>query len=101
MIQEKKSYAKFFGATNFIDTKKNDIIKIINKISQGKGLDYAIDTTGKKETMEAAYNCVNKFSGHAILCGVPNPLSLKNKYRSFSSLLWTTIERHWRGRDNS
>ena len=38
-----------------------------------EGLDYAIDTIGKKHSMQLVYNVVKKQSGKAILCGVPNP----------------------------
>ena len=46
-------------------------------------MDCAIDTTGKKKIMEIVYNSVSKSGGHAILCGVPNPLNLKININPF------------------
>lgn len=74
---EKLKFSKKFGATHTINPKKSDIRSEIKTIIGENRLDYAFDTVGKKETMELVYNCVNKFSGKAILCGVPNPFGLK------------------------
>ena len=74
---EKLKFSKKFGATHTINPKKSDISSEIKAITGENGLDYAFDTVGRKETMELVYNCVNKFSGKAVLCGVPDPLGLK------------------------
>ena len=74
---EKLKFSKKFGATHTINPKKYDIISEIKNIIGENGLDYAFDTVGRKETMELAYSSVNKFSGKAVLCGVPDPLGLK------------------------
>ncbi len=75
--QEKMESALKFGATHFLNFKdkqlKNKILKILNNDE----MHFSIDTVGKKNTMEFAYNISSKFNGHVILCGVPNPLSLK------------------------
>ena len=73
---EKLEFSKKFGATHTINSKNYDVESEIKKIAPN-GVDYAFDTVGRKETMELAYNIVNKFSGKAVLCGVPNPLGLK------------------------
>lgn len=74
---DKLSFSKKFGATHTINAAGSSIEKEIGKIIGNKGLDFAFDTVGKKEMMELAYNSVNKQTGKAVLCGVPNPLGLK------------------------
>ena len=73
---KKLEFAKKFGATYLINSKKQDIQEEIKKIAPN-GIDYSFDTVGKKETMELCYNLTNKFTGKTVLCGVPNPLGLK------------------------
>lgn len=72
-LDEKLQAAKMFGATHTINASTNDPSREINRLTGSKGLDFAIDTVGRKETMELIYDNVSKTSGKAILCGVPNP----------------------------
>ena len=65
--------ARKFGANYTINSFKNNLKKELKIIICDESLDFAIDTVGKKETMEFVYNIVNKYSGKAILCGVPTP----------------------------
>ena len=60
--------AKYFGATHTINPSKENLNKKIMKITNNFGLDYAIDTVGKKETMEFVYNHVKKkqWKGHFV-----------------------------------
>ena len=74
---EKLNFSKKFGATHTINSKKTDIETELKKIAGINGLDFAFDTVGKKETMELVYKSVNKYSGKAVLCGVPDPFGLK------------------------
>ena len=80
---KKLKKTKFFGATHTINPLKQNLSKQIMKITKNLGLDYAVDTVGKKETMEFVYNHVNKIKGKAILCGVPNPKDLKISINPF------------------
>ena len=73
ILDEKLEAAKKFGATHTVNSSKIDLKKETEKLTHGEGLDYAIETVGKKETMEFIYNNVKRTSGKAILCGVPNP----------------------------
>jgi len=72
-LEAKLEVAKRFGATHTVNSSKADLKKELEKLTNQQGLDYAIETVGKKETMEFVYNSVKKTSGKAILCGVPNP----------------------------
>jgi len=74
---EKLNFSKNFGATHTINSERTDVQSELLNIAGKDGISYAFDTVGKKETMEFVYNSVNKYSGKAVLCGVPNPLGLK------------------------
>lgn len=74
---EKLDFSKRFGATNIINSEEVDIEIELKKILGNNSLDFAFDTVGEKDTMELIYRSVNKYSGKAILCGVPTPLGLK------------------------
>lgn len=73
ILDEKLEIARKFGATHTANSSKIHLKNEIERLTDGKGLDYAIEAVGKKETMEFAYNNVKGNSGKAILCGVPNP----------------------------
>ncbi len=73
VLDEKLEAAKRFGATHTINSLKTGLGKEILRLTNNQGLDYAIDTVGKKETMEVVYDHVKRAGGKAILCGVPNP----------------------------
>ena len=73
ILDEKLEAARKFGATHTVNSSKSHLAKEVERITDGAGLDYAIEAVGKKETMELAYNNVKETSGKAVLCGVPNP----------------------------
>lgn len=73
LSDEKLEFVKKFGATHTLNSSKVDAKNEIDKITNGEGLDFAIEAVGNKSTMELAYNSVKKFGGKAILCGVPKP----------------------------
>lgn len=82
IYDHKLQSAKIFGATHTISARTENIEQRIREIlgeqtEDNKGLDYAFDTVGKKQTMEFIYNSVKKASGKAIMCGVPNPPKIK------------------------
>ncbi len=77
---EKLEFSKQFGVTQTINSRVNSFAVIKEKITQivsGEGLDYAFDTSGRKEIMELIYDLVKKSSGKVVFCGVPNPPGLK------------------------
>lgn len=51
----KLATAQKFGATHLINAKKEDPVKKIKELTDGKGVDYAFESAGLKETMEQAY----------------------------------------------
>ncbi len=77
---EKLEFSKQFGVTHAINSRKHDfseIIEIIQQLVGKEGLDYAFDTSGRKEVMEFIYGLVKRSSGKVVFCGVPNPPGLK------------------------
>ena len=75
--EEKLEFTKQFGATHTINSATHDVEAELKKISGDDGLDFAFDTTGRKDMMELAYRSVKKATGRAIFCGVPNPPKTK------------------------
>jgi S-(hydroxymethyl)glutathione dehydrogenase/alcohol dehydrogenase len=51
----KLATAQKFGATHLINAKKEDPVKKIKDLTDGKGADYTFESAGLKETMEQAY----------------------------------------------
>ena len=70
-IKEKKiNLAKKFGMTKGFKFNKSNILKNIEKFLDTGKADVVIETTGKKEIIELAYN-LTKPNGKTILVGVP------------------------------
>lgn len=67
--ETKLETARELGATHVINAVKADALETIKKITEGKGVDFAIESAGLKETMEAAFRCVRENGGKAILVG--------------------------------
>ncbi len=74
---EKLEFTQKFGATHLINSQQQDVEAEIKKIVGEDGLDFAFDTTGRKDMMELVFRSVKKATGRAVLCGVPNPPKTK------------------------
>lgn len=69
IFDHKLKKAQEVGATHLINSvKENPVIKIMN-ITKGQGVDYAIESAGKKETMENAFQSVRDRGGVCVLAG--------------------------------
>lgn len=66
---EKLDLAKSFGATHFINPKKDDVIKTLFAATNGKGVDVCVEALGKKATVEQSVNLV-KDGGKAVITGI-------------------------------
>ncbi len=75
--EEKLKFTGQFGSTHLINSMQQDVEAEIKKIVGENGLDFAFDTTGRKDMMELVYRSVKKATGKAVLCGVPNPPNTK------------------------
>ncbi len=69
IIETKLNLAKELGATHVIDANKVDVVKTIKELTDGKGLDHAIESAGLGQTMEQAFEAVRNGGGKAIMVG--------------------------------
>ncbi|MDG2352119.1 MAG: S-(hydroxymethyl)mycothiol dehydrogenase [Acidimicrobiales bacterium] len=68
----KLEWAKEFGATHTIDSSKVDPVEAIREITDGNGVDVAIEAIGLPITYEQAFYS-RDLAGTVVLVGVPNP----------------------------
>ncbi|KGO32232.1 NAD(P)-dependent alcohol dehydrogenase [Oenococcus alcoholitolerans] len=52
IVESRLKLAKELGATDSINSKTADTVETIKKLTDGHGVDYAVDTTGVKSVME-------------------------------------------------
>jgi len=67
--EDRLKWARLLGATHTLNAKNEDVLEGILKITGGKGVDYAIESAGKKETMEMAFKSVCDKSGLCVIAG--------------------------------
>jgi S-(hydroxymethyl)glutathione dehydrogenase / alcohol dehydrogenase len=65
----KLEFAAAFGATDRIDASAQDPLPIIRDLTDGRGVDYAFEAIGRKETIEQAYAAVRK-GGTCVVIGI-------------------------------
>jgi S-(hydroxymethyl)glutathione dehydrogenase/alcohol dehydrogenase len=70
LLDNKLAYAKQFGATHTINAKSGDVIKQVQALTDGLGVDTAFDAIGSEAT---ALQIVDALApgGHAVLVGIP------------------------------
>ena len=69
---QKLEWAKDFGATHTINSSKEDPIEAIRALTDGNGVDVAIEAIGLPQTYEQAFYA-RDLAGTVVLVGVPNP----------------------------
>ena len=67
--EQKLIQAKEIGATHIINASHQDVSDEIQTITGGKGVDFAIEAAGQRETMETAFKSVKDKGGLCILAG--------------------------------
>ena len=67
--ESKLAFAKELGATHTIDAKSEDVLQSILKMTDGKGVDFAIEAVGQKSVMQTAFKSVKDRGGLCILAG--------------------------------
>ena len=71
-INEKKLNLSIeLGATHTINPQKDDIKKIIDEMTNGLGVDYAVESAGLTSTIEDAFNLTRNNGGHCIFASHP------------------------------
>jgi len=69
---QKLEWARDFGATHTINSSKEDPIEGIRALTDGNGVDVAIEAIGLPKTYEQAFYA-RDLAGTVVLVGVPNP----------------------------
>jgi S-(hydroxymethyl)mycothiol dehydrogenase len=68
----KLDWAKQFGATHTINSRRTDAVQAIRDMTGGHGVNVAIEAVGKPETYAQAFYA-RDHAGTVVLVGVPNP----------------------------
>lgn len=69
VIDSKLAEAKRLGATHVVNPRTCDTLTAVLEVTGGKGVDYAIEAAGRRETMETAFRCVRNQGGLCVLAG--------------------------------
>lgn len=69
--EEKLRLALEMGATHVVNSKKESPVDAIYKITEGKGLDYALEAAGLSSTIEQAFAAVRKKGGLCVFASHP------------------------------
>lgn len=66
---DKLKQSTLLGATDVLNAGDNSVIESIMKITDNQGVDYAIESAGKKESMEMAFKSVRDKGGLCVIAG--------------------------------
>jgi len=69
VFDHKLEQARQVGATHLINARQQDPLVTILEITEGHGVDYAIEAAGQRETMETAFQVVRDNGGLCVLAG--------------------------------
>lgn len=95
----KLKLAKDFGATHCINAAEEDVLEKINVITEARGVDYSIETTGLATSIETAFRSVRKFGG--LCCFASHPQSGDNiRLDPYDLICGKKIEGSWGGESN-
>jgi len=64
--------ARRFGATDVVDARAMDVVKVVRELTGGNGVDHAFEAVGLPETLEQAVGCAG-LAGVITIIGVPRP----------------------------
>ncbi|MCX5712624.1 MAG: zinc-binding dehydrogenase [Candidatus Omnitrophica bacterium] len=67
--EDRLKQASLFGATHTLNAANENVIERIMKITDKKGVDYSIESAGRKEVMETAFKSVHNGGGLCIIAG--------------------------------
>ena len=69
VFEHKLELARQLGATHLVNTRQQEPLAAILEITGGRGVDYAIECAGIRETMEKAFQAVRDNGGLCVLAG--------------------------------
>jgi len=97
--KSKLEMAKKLGATNLINASVEDPIKAIMNITDGKGVDYAMEAAGLSSTIEQAFDSVRRKGGLLVFASHPKQGD-KIKIDPFELINGKNIRGSWGGESN-
>jgi S-(hydroxymethyl)glutathione dehydrogenase / alcohol dehydrogenase len=69
IVDQKLEDAKRLGATHTTNAREREPLAAILELTGGRGVDFAIEAAGRRETMETAFRCVRDQGGLCVLAG--------------------------------
>lgn len=69
VVETKLAEALRLGATHAINARERNPLDAIRELTGGRGVDFAIEAAGRRETMEAAFRSVRDQGGLCVLAG--------------------------------
>jgi S-(hydroxymethyl)glutathione dehydrogenase/alcohol dehydrogenase len=99
VVGKKLELALNFGATHLVNAAATDPAREIAGITEGKGVDYSIETTGSAASIELAFQSVRKFGGRCVFASHPetgDTISLD----PYEMICGKKIEGSWGGASN-
>lgn len=69
IVPRKLDDARRLGATHVVNGRDGDPVKAVRDLTSGRGVHYAVESAGRRETMEAAFQAVRDQGGLCILAG--------------------------------
>lgn len=69
VFDQKLDQAIQFGATHVINARKQDVFSCIMEITNRRGVDYAIESAGRRDSMEKAFQSVRDNGGLCVIAG--------------------------------
>jgi len=69
VVEEKLQKARLMGATHVVNACHHDPVQEIQKIMQGRGLDYVFESAGRREAMEKAFSALKAPGGLCVVAG--------------------------------
>jgi S-(hydroxymethyl)glutathione dehydrogenase/alcohol dehydrogenase len=71
VVPAKLQLAREFGATDTIDASNGDVLQEILRLTDNKGVDYAVDASGRTSSIELAFNSVRRGGGLCVFASHP------------------------------
>ncbi|MCX5805040.1 MAG: zinc-binding dehydrogenase [Proteobacteria bacterium] len=99
IVEQKLQLARKFGASHLINAAKQDVLEEIDNITQGKGVDYSVETSGLASSIETAFQSVRKFGGLCVFASHPE-FGDKIKLDPYDLICGKRIEGSWGGSSN-
>ena len=69
--EERLRLAEQLGATHTVDASREDAVRQIRELTDGRGADYAFEAIGRQDTFSQAYRSI-RWGGTCVLVGVPS-----------------------------